>query len=326
MLTNTTAPGEFNLGLDIPPTAVELPIPFDFHVHTCMSDGNPDQTPDEVCRAAGDAGIRRLSITDHDVMLPDQQRRDLAKKHRIDLVAGCEISCTWKVPGTDKKKVIHLGRHWGSAETPLIREVLRHNQSQDFEGYTKEMLSRLLKHGLDPSHEGVDRSYEMLRAANPDSLHLGKRAVANLLVATGCVASKDEVMDRYLGADGDRLAYVPTEEVMDFVPFEQAMAAANENALSTLNHLFYYGLEVDDRDALLQEFKDLGGQALEVVYTRYAHLKQVKLLGFCRKYGLLANAGSDRHDASRRFMGGPPELYTLLQIRRRQLFGDEGAE
>ena len=213
------------------PCSVSLPGSFDFHVHTCLSDGAAEQTPEEVCRQAAEAGLTHMAITDHDWMLEREERIALSAAWGLDLIAGCEFSAGTFING--KPHIIHIGGHWLDEDDPKLWEVLRCNQQQDFEGYVKEMLSRCLRHGLDPSHEGVDRSYGMLLARNPNAHHLGKQAVTNLLFEPGCVASRQEARDKYLSAHGERLAYVPGEAFFHFAPLEAVMHAVNSSSLST---------------------------------------------------------------------------------------------
>ena len=45
--------------------------PFDFHTHTCYSDGAPDQTPRTVCRLAKtEGGLAHLALTSADIGCP----------------------------------------------------------------------------------------------------------------------------------------------------------------------------------------------------------------------------------------------------------------
>ena len=99
------------------------------------------------------------------------------------------------------------------------------------------------------------------------------------------------------------------------------MDAINRRSLSTLNHLYYYQMDDEGNEALLRDFKALGGQALEVVYPRYGNEQRVQLYRVCQTYGLLPNAGSDRHESSKPFIQGPPELFSPLRRRCLELHG-----
>ena len=61
---------------------------YDGHVHTCLSDADPDQTPREVCRQARAAGLAHLAITDHDFMLDREERLALEEEFDLDVIPG----------------------------------------------------------------------------------------------------------------------------------------------------------------------------------------------------------------------------------------------
>lgn len=147
--------------------------PFDFHTHTCYSDGAPDQTP----RPSAVWPKRRVGwptwpLTDHDWMLPRTEREALMDEFGLDVIPACELSAELVLDG--RRHIIHIGGHWLSEEDPWLQEILRHNQAQDHESYVKEMLRLCLRCGLDPSREGVERSYQMILERNPHSHHLGQ--------------------------------------------------------------------------------------------------------------------------------------------------------
>ena len=222
---------------------------YDGHVHTCLSDADPDQTPREVCRQARAAGLAHLAITDHDFMLDREERLALEEEFDLDVIPGCELSARTEISGIPHN--VHIGGHWLNEQEPLLRQVLRVNQSQDFEAFRKEILRRCLRCGLDPGREGdVDRSYQMLLERNPQSNHYGRREVARLLAETGCVSSVREAQDQYLSAHGKRRAYVPGERYLRFAPLERVVEAIRASGgIATLNHLYAYRLRQEEEEA-----------------------------------------------------------------------------
>ena len=288
----------------------------DFHTHTHLSDGDPDQSPDALCEQAAEAGIRHLSITDHDHMLSSHQLNALAKKHNIDLVSGCEFSCIWE--HDNEKTIIHLGGHWLNEKDDAIRQILEHNQSLDYESYIREMLRRYKKHHAHPAIQNIDEACEKIKQAHPHSKHLGKRAVVQFLLAENCVSSRQEAYNSF--AYGGE-AHVSSTEILDYAPFEEAVEAITKHSLCTLNHLFYYHLSTNDNFKLAKRFKELGGHALECIYPNYSVYQHHTLIQLCSKYGLLANCGSDRHDTSRDFIFAPEMLYEQLKNRQLMQYG-----
>jgi hypothetical protein len=293
--------------------------PWDGHLHTCFSDADPEQTPEEVCRAAKAAGLSSVAITDHDRMLPED-RQALEQTCGLEVIPACEFSASAEIGGTPV--ILHIIGLWLPAGDRRVQAVLERNQHQDFEGYCKTVLTKLLRLGIDPSGDGVDASYAMLLAENPRSGHISRRAICELLAKTGYARTVREAADRYVSAFGDRLAYVPTERFYRYAPLEQVMEAAN-TGLSVLCHLYYYRLDDGRNETLLRTFRDLGGQGLEVEYGRYAPERRAALRRYCRDYGLLPSCGSDRHEADCDFERGDPRLLQDLRERCRELHGGE---
>ena len=161
----------------------------------------------------------------------------------------------------------------------------------------------------------------MLRAVNPDSGHLGKNAVAHLLVETGYAKDSHEAKELYLSQFGRRLAFVSADDYCHYAPMTDVMKAANLG-LSVLCHLYYYRLTPEQNEVLIKQFKAMGGQALEVDYGHYSDERKAELLGYCKKYELLPVASSDRHEADTPFKLGNPEWYRALHERYLSLHGE----
>lgn len=294
---------------------------FDAHVHTHYSDAAPEQSPEEVCRAAKEAGVEHLCITDHDRILPETRRQELCRTYDLDVIPGCEFSGEITL-SSGRQVTAHVLGMWLPRENPplFLGAVLAWNQNQDFLGYSKAMLQKLLDLGIDPSGEGVNASFRMLRELNPHTRHWGKNAVAHLLVKTGYADSPQQAKDRWLSAFGQGLAYVPADRYCRYMSLKDAMIAAC-TGLSVLCHLYYYQLTLSEQEELIRRFKRMGGQALEVDYGGYSPEQQAELMGYCKKYDLLPVASSDRHEANEPFKLGDPAWFEALRDRCRQLHG-----
>lgn len=295
---------------------------FDAHVHTCISDADASQTPYEVCKAAAKAGLGHVCITDHDRILSSEQRRQLAEEFfPLDIISGCEFSASHTL-STGRSIIVHIIGLWlpDKDSSGAIESVLKINQNQDFEGYCKKMLKKLLCIGIDPSGNGIDASYEMLLRDNPESYHIAKGAVAHLLVKTGYAKDVKEAKERYISAFGERLAYVSAADYCHYAPLEDVMKAAN-TGLSVLCHLYYYQLTDEENEELIETFKKYGGQAMEVDYGHYTNERKEALAEYCKRYQLLPSAASDRHEPYTPFKKGDPEMFRALMERAIKLHG-----
>lgn len=290
---------------------------FDFHVHTYYSDADMDQSPEAVSAAAAQADLDAIAITDHDHIISREECRVLSQQHGILVVPGCELSTALRT--NDGLRPAHLGLHWPGEWNAGLRQMLKHNNAQPFDEYTMRMVHNFIKLGLDPTHgRGESHAYEQLCALHPHSNHHGKRDVVDYMVRSGALPDR-EIAYQMLAYGGP--AYVDPMEVLDFVPFEEAVQTAAQCSVCTWNHPGYSHLEDEEFQRVLLYFAKYG-DAIEVIYPNHDHQRQQELFGYCRAHGLLPNCGSDRHDRSRDFLQGPGHLYDQLYRRKLKRFGE----
>lgn len=259
-------------------------LPFaDLHIHTRRSDGA--LSPQELADNARRAGIGTLAITDHN------HTEDLTRLRRdnpdLRLIQGAEISCRFADhQGDHEIHVVGLGI---DPENEQLRTVLAHNQP-DRRPYVQAILDSLRRCGIDLG------DYESLTALYPDTLHLGRKQIATLLVSRGFVDTVDNAFDIYIGAFGERRAYVPNP--LRYVSMEEAVdAILAAGGIPVLAHLFYYRMDEAGQRALLEDFKALAGDrgAMEVYYARYDDAQREQLRQYADEFGLMYSAASDFH-------------------------------
>lgn len=269
----------------------------DLHTHTCLSDGN--LTPEALLRDAREAGIGILAITDHN------STEDLAAYRaafpELRLIQGAEITCRYL---QHELHVVALGI---DPENPKLRAVLAQNQP-DRRPYLTAILDKLRALGLDVG------TYDELQAANPHSRHFGRMQIAKEMVNRGYVSSADEAFDIYMGAHGQRLAYVANP--LKYVSLEEAVEAIlSAGGVPVLAHLYYYLLDAEGERALVRRFKELAGEkaAMEVEYAAYDRAQRDALKALADEFGLMHSCASDYH--------GNLEGETLAHGFRRELAG-----
>lgn len=301
----------------------DRPGGYDGHTHTVESDGR--ETLAGLCRLAKEMGIAHLGVTNHDFPLNERRAREMSLRYDLDVIPGVELNAVHMVK--ERKVLVHLGLLWVPNDDEELNGLFLHNQSQPMEIYDKAMLQKLYDQGLDPSGEGVERSYELLVERNPYSKYIGKGHVAQLLEDTGLVSSRAEAGHLYLGEHGERRAYVAKEELFDYVTMEQVLKTVQRlnrerktAILVTLNHPFHYGLEGPDLELLICDFSQMQGHAAEVYYPKHSPDRVAWLQAMCRKYGLLQNVGSDYHYDAHKLAAGNGDLFhILLQFHRKEL-------
>ncbi len=251
----------------------------DLHTHTCLSDGN--LTPEELLREAREAGIGILALTDHN------STEDLtawrAAFPELTLIQGAEITCRYL---QHELHVVALGI---DPEDPKLRAVLEQNQP-DRRPYLTAILDKLRNLGLDVG------TYDELQAANPHSRHFGRMQIAKEMVNRGYVNSADEAFDIYMGAHGQRLAYVANP--LKYVSLEEAVEAIlSAGGVPVLAHLYYYLLDAEGEQTLVRRFKELAGEkaAMEVEYAAYDRAQRDALKALANEFGLMHSCASDYH-------------------------------
>ena len=257
----------------------------DLHTHTKRSDGR--LTAEELLRQAADAGIGVLALTDHNVTPPDLEALQ-AQFPAIRLVRGAEVSCLYAT--ADGKEVeLHVVALCFDPQHPKMLDVLGRSQT-DRRPYINALLERLAVCGIDIG------TYDTLRAANPDSRHIGRMHLAKAMAEQGYVKSIEEAFDVYLGAFGQRLAYV--KNPLQYASLEETVDAIRAaGGVPVLAHLYYYQLSEEENLRLVRRFKALAGDAaaMEVEYGRYPRRIRDRLAAIAEEYGLMPSAGSDYH-------------------------------
>ena len=251
----------------------------DLHTHSCLSDGN--LTPEALLTKAREAGIGILALTDHNATVDLEPLQ--AAFPDIRLIQGAEITCRYL---DQELHVVALGI---DPENAKLRAVLQNNQP-DRRPYLSAILEKLRALGIDVG------TYDELQAANPNSRHFGRMQIAKEMQRRGYVATADEAFDVYMGAHGQRLAYVANP--LKYVTLEEAVEAIlDAGGIPILAHLYYYLLDAEGERALVRRFRELAGEkaAMEVHYAAYTPEQRAALGAIADEFGLMHSCASDFH-------------------------------
>ena len=254
-------------------------IYIDLHTHSNLSDGS--LSPMALLRAAREAGIGILAMTDHNDTMDLTACR--AAFPELWLIQGAEITCRWR---DQELHVVALGIDPGNE---LLQAVLRRNRP-DRRPYLTAILDKLRSLGIDVG------TYDELQKANPDSRHFGRMQIAKEMQRRGYVSTADEAFDVYMGAHGQRLAYVANP--LTYVSLEEAVEAIlAAGGIPVLAHLYYYLLDVPGQRDLVRYFKELAGEkaAMEVEYAAYTRKEREALGALADEFGLMHSCASDFH-------------------------------
>ena len=251
----------------------------DLHTHSCLSDGN--LTPEALLTKAREAGIGILALTDHNATGDLTALR--AAFPELKLIQGAEITCRY---AAQELHVVALGI---DPDHPAIRRVLARN-NPDRRPYLSAILDKLRGLGLDVG------TYDDIQAANPESRHFGRMQIAKEMQRRGYVATADEAFDVYMGAHGQRLAYVANP--LEYVSLEEGVEAIlAAGGIPVLAHLYYYLLDAEGERTLVRRFRELAGDkaAMEVHYAAYTPEQRASLAAIADEFGLMHSCASDFH-------------------------------
>ncbi|MFM7759721.1 MAG: 3',5'-nucleoside bisphosphate phosphatase [Burkholderiaceae bacterium] len=249
----------------------------DLHCHSIVSDGT--LTPTALAQRAKTNGVDLWALTDHDELDGIAEARSAAAAVGLRFMAGVEISITWS------GKTVHIVGLGVDEHNPELRAGLGSVRGGR-ERRGREMAESLAQVGITGAFEGA-----MKHADNPEML--GRTHFARFLVESGVKPTVSDVFKNYL-VEG-KPGFVPHR----WSTLEQAVGwIRGAGGRAVIAHPGRYGLSELQRDALIEAFRDLGGEGIEVVTGSHTPQEYDHYARVARRTGLLASRGSDFHGTS----------------------------
>lgn len=247
---------------------------YDLHCHSTRSDGLLSPA-DVVCRAAG-RSVDVLALTDHDELAGLAEAREAAHEAGIGFVEGSELSVTWR------DTTIHvLGLHIDGQNEAL---------QQGLEAVRTGRDARARRIGESLAEAGIDDAYEGALAYVTSERLISRTHFARHLIDKGHARDMKDAFNRFLTAG--KPGYVrhawPT--------LEQAVAWIHgAGGQAVIAHPGRYKITGGDLRKLVQQFRDLGGNGLEVVSPSHTSAQYAEFAALVRTCGLKASCGTDFH-------------------------------
>lgn len=219
------------------------------------------------------AGIRVMSVTDHDTRAGEGPARTAALACGVELISGIEITTV------HDGKDVHVLGYGLPADAPEVELVIA-RQREERVARAREIAERL-------EHLGAPIDVESLlsSAAAPSGRTIARPQIARCLVAAGHVTSVAEAFERYL--DEHRPAYVPHRGAS---PSEVITLVENCGGVTSLAHPGR--LKGDD---LIVGLVDAGLRCIEAYHSSHDVGMQNRYLDLAVRYGLAVSGGSDFH-------------------------------
>ena len=255
----------------------------DLHCHSTASDGL--LSAEALVRRAAANGVSLFSLTDHDDLGGLAAARAEADQVGMQFVTGVEISVEW-----GGLQVHVLGYNFDAADAKLNAglQAIRTGRIER----ARRMGEALEKVGVPGCFEGAMRFAE-----NPTLI--SRAHFARHLVDSGVCKDVRSVFESYIVPG--RPGYVDHR----WVTVAEAVGwIVGAGGIAAVAHPGRYKFSRSEMRQLFDEFKQCGGQAIEVVSGSHSAENVNQCARWAREFDLMASCGSDFH--------GPEESYVDL--------------
>jgi predicted metal-dependent phosphoesterase TrpH len=262
---------------------------YDLHCHSTYSDGL--LSPADVIRRAAGRGVDVIALTDHDEVAGVAEARAAAQEAGIAFVAGSELSVTWN------GETVHVVALGIDPDNVTLGEGLAAVRSG------RDTRARQIGDALQDA--GIPDAFEGASGFVTSPRLISRTHFARYLIEGGYVRDMKEAFKRYLTSG--KPGYVPHAwaSLPDVVGWIHGAGGQ-----AVIAHPGRYKLTPSGLRTLIGEFRDLGGDALEVVSPSHTPAQFTEFAALARTHGLKASCGSDFHGVgeSRLDFGDLPPL------------------
>ncbi len=272
------------------------PVRADLHVHSTASDGT--YTPSQVVGYARQAGVVAVALTDHDTLAGWPELADAAARFGglvLEVIPGVEITAGFR------GREVHLLGLYVRPDHPGLTATLARlcaRRRERFRDFVRVLAA-----------DGHHVPEHLVSNAEAVSASLGRRHVADLAVAAGLAAARQEAFGRFVHPAVGRVTPKELLPVADAI----ALVHAAGGVASLAHPPPAFG---DD------EFTELAALGLDALEARYPWGRSSpggRLREAAGRLGLLTSGGSDchGHDPAHRRIGcvgvTPAELAALRE-------------
>ncbi|MEC5217831.1 putative metal-dependent phosphoesterase TrpH [Actimicrobium sp. GrIS 1.19] len=247
---------------------------FDLHCHSTISDGLLG--PAAVAARAKANGVDVWALTDHDEVSGIAAARAAARALDLQYVAGVEISITW---GGETVHIIGLQIDETNQQLVDGLDSTRSGREQR----AHEMARQLAQVGIPDAFAGA-----LKFVGNPDLI--SRTHFARYIIELGICSDVASVFSKYLieGKPG----YVPHR----WATLKQAVEwIRGAGGIAVVAHPGRYHFSELQRNAMLDEFIQLGGAGIEVVTGSHTVDQYDEYARVAKHFGLRGSRGSDFH-------------------------------
>lgn len=266
----------------------------DLHCHSVVSDGT--LTPEALAERAKRNGVELWSLTDHDEVGGQAQAAAAAAAQGLRFLTGTEISVTFA------GKTVHIVGLGFDPDNAALQAGLAHTRAG------REQRAQGMAQGL--AQAGIANAYAGALKFVGNPALISRTHFARFLVESGVCQETSEVFRKYLTAG--KPGYVPHV----WASLGQAVAWITQaQGVAVIAHPGRYAFTPIEEYAFFSEFKEHGGQGVEVVTGSHTQAEYAKYANTAQEFGLAASRGSDFHSPheSRIDLGKLPDLPGQVQ-------------
>ena len=262
---------------------------YDLHAHSTYSDGL--LAPSALVERAAARGVDVLALTDHDDTGGLAEATAAAGACGLTLVAGAELSVSWEV------HTIHVVALAIDPSNPALDAGLAAIRSGR-DARAHRIAESLARAGIAGAYEGARRYVTSERL-------ISRSHFARFLVEAGHAREVKDVFRRYLTVGKPGYVAHAWASLPDAVAWIHAAGG-----LAVLAHPGRYRVTATGMRRLLSDFRDAGGDALEVLSPSHTAAQCAEFATHARTFGFMASAGTDYHGPGESWLdlGDLPDL------------------
>jgi 3',5'-nucleoside bisphosphate phosphatase len=243
----------------------------DLQSHSTVSDGQLE--PAGVVRAAREAGVKVMALTDHDGVAGVPEALATAEQLGIECIPAIEMSCVHKY-----SEDLHICGYWVDLER--IQPACERAQQERVDR-AREIIARLNRHGVEVSFEQA-----VAKAGAADAI--GRPHIAR---AAGAGPDLGPFFEEYL-VPGAK-AFVSRQ----WPRAEEAVRLIHEaGGVAVVAHPYWDVSEPEQvRDLVVSLVEEVGLDGIETFYPPHTEEQTRHCLELCEELDLIPTASSDFH-------------------------------
>jgi 3',5'-nucleoside bisphosphate phosphatase len=249
----------------------------DLHSHSRVSDG--DFEPAALAARAAEKGVQVWALTDHDELEGLAEAAQAAAAHGLRFIPGVEISVTWA------SQTVHILGLGIDPQAPELQAGLSRTRAGRIDR-ARQMADELGRVGIGGAFEGA-----MRHAGNPAMI--SRTHFAKYLVEGGHCKHYGEVFERYLTEGKPGFVEHRWARLSDAVSWINAAGG-----VAVVAHPARYRFGDTESWAFFEEFREAGGQGIEVVSSSHSKDEIRRFGQLAREHGFVGSRGSDFHSTA----------------------------